>query len=274
MKVRQFFRDTLGTIHREVKIAVTPVVEPDKWIFLVGCYNSGTTLLSELLATHPDISALPTEGHFLTNQFVKDYEIGFPRMWAEREELFRLTEQDEGPNPHRIKKEWMIRLDSSRPVFLEKSPPNTPRTRWLQQHFAPACFIAIVRNGYAVAEGIHRKADPDNEGRQWPLELCANQWARSYEVLLEDEPFLNKLLWIRYEDLAENTLDALNNICDFAGLSRFSGFDENNDFNIHERNEPVKNLNQASISKLSDQQKAIIRKVAGKTLEKFNYSAD
>lgn len=101
-RFKQVLRENLGNIYREFKVAVTPVPRPRKWLFLVGCYNSGTTLLAELLSRHPDISALPTEGHFITDQFVKDYDVGLPRMWAGREELFRLTEADAGPDAVRV----------------------------------------------------------------------------------------------------------------------------------------------------------------------------
>ena len=79
MKVTRFkpiHRECLGQINREVRIVLTSVKKDKTWIFLVGSYNSGTTLLAEFLGHHPSISALPTEGYFITDQFVKDYDIG------------------------------------------------------------------------------------------------------------------------------------------------------------------------------------------------------
>lgn len=270
-RFKPVLREIFGNILRELRIALTPMPRPEKWLFLVGCYNSGTTLLAELLAHHPDISALPTEGHFITDQFVKDYEIGLPRMWAGREELFRLTEADTGPDPVRIKKEWGVRLDLSKPVLLEKSPPNTPRVRWLQRHFSPAYFVAIVRNGYAVSEGIMRKADPKHLRDSWPIEQCAQQWVRSNEILLEDTPHLQYLLWVRYEDLVDNPLQELNKICDFIGLPHYRNFDPKKSFSIHERNDTVKDMNKISIDRLTPTQIGEINKVAGECLERFNY---
>lgn len=269
--LRRALREHLGSIWREIRVSLTPVPQPQKWVFLVGCYNSGTTLLAELLGAHPSISALPTEGHFITDQFIKDYAIGLPRMWAKREELFRLTENDQGPDPIRIKKEWGMRLDTSRPVLLEKSPPNTPRTRWLQKHFENSYFIAIVRNGYAVAEGIARKGDPKHIASGWPVEDGALQWRRSNEVLLEDQSRLNHLLWIRYEDLTENTPTTLRQITDFLGLDPFPDMSEQKSWQIHERNEPVKNLNKQSIDRLSKEQIASINQVCGPMLKQFGY---
>lgn len=37
-----------------------------KWVFIMGCNNSGTSLLHYILGSHPDIASLPREGQFLT----------------------------------------------------------------------------------------------------------------------------------------------------------------------------------------------------------------
>ncbi len=270
-RIRQVCRQSLSDIWLELRIAATPIPQPRQWVFLVGCYNSGTTLLAQLMGRHPEISALPTEGHFITDQFRKDYEIGLPRMWAAREEFFRLTEKDHGPDVARIKKQWGFRLDQSKPVLLEKSPPNTPRTRWLQANFEPAYFIALVRNGYAVAEGITRKGDPKHLPDGWPVEQSAWQWRRSNEVLEEDAPHLKHLIWSRYEDLTADPQGELNRICSFLGISRFPALDRSQAFSVHEREEEVRNLNEKSISALAPGQIRQINEVAGDCLQRFGY---
>lgn len=271
-RFKSVLRESFGNILREFKVAFSPVPKPKKWVFLVGCYNSGTTLLSELMSQHPSISALPTEGHFITDQFVKDYDIGLPRMWVEREDLFRLTESDTGPDPIRIKKEWGMRLDLNKPVLLEKSPPNTGKTRWLQKHFENSYFIGIVRNGYAVSEGISRKGDPKHIKEGWPLTQSAWQWARGNQILEEDAKFLKNFIWIRYEDLTENMEDTLNDLSKFLGISSFEGLSKNKKWSIHERNEEIKNMNEVSIKKLSRKDLDEINKVAGSDLKKYGYS--
>lgn len=241
-------------------------------MFVVGCYNSGTTLLPDLLGRHPKISVLPEEGQFLTDEFKSDYEFGLPRMWTMREDRFRLTEADRGPDPIRLKREWGMRLDLSRPVLLEKSPPNAARTRWLQKHFENAHFVAIVRNGYAVAEGILRKGDPMHR-HGWPIEACAHQWVRSNEVLLEDAPRLRHLLWVRYEDLTERPSEELARIIRFLGLNPDElAYDPDETISVHERNEPLRNLNDQSIANLSTQDVATINRVAERMLAHFDYT--
>ena len=270
--LRTAIREGAGNISREPRILLKPTPQPKNcWLFLVGCYNSGTTLLAKLLAQHPEISAIPTEGHFITNQFIKDYDVGLPRMWVGGEHLFRLTEADRGPDAERIKKEWGIRLDTSRPVFLEKSPPNMARTRWLQAHFAPAKFVAIVRDGYAVAEGIRRKADPKHLPDSWTIEQCAHQWARSNQLLLEDAPCLEHLLWVSYEELTRDPQQTLDRIVEFAGLPPFPRMDAARSVSVHERDEPLRNMNAESIESLSPADLETITRVAGDMLQHFRY---
>jgi hypothetical protein len=271
-RVRPILRECLGQFHREVRIALTPVPRHKTWVFLVGCYNSGTTLLAELLGQHPSISALPTEGHFITDQFVKDYEVGLPRMWVEREDLFRLTENDQGPDPVRLKKEWGMRLDLSRPVLLEKSPPNTAKTRWLQAHFENAHFIAMVRNGYAVAEGISRKAEPHHRAGGWPIEMSAYQWKRSNEILQQDARHLKQVLWVKYEDLVSDTIGTLNRIMAFIDVPGFDSFESERSWTIHERDEKVRDMNAESIARLASEQIERINQVAGDMIDAFGYA--
>ena len=270
-RVWKVIHESLGNIKRELKICLTPVPKPDKWLFLVGCYNSGTTLLADILGKHPEISGLPTEGHFITDQFVKDYEVGLPRMWAGREELFRLTECDLGPDPVQVKKDWGMRWNLSKKILLEKSPPNTVRTRWLNQHFFPAYFVGIIRNGYAVAEGIKRKANPLHLRDGWSIEQCALQWKRSLEVLEEDSAFLDNFIWVKYEDLVDQTDKELERITDFIKVERFKKFNTKSSIVIHERNEPIRNMNQENIERLTDSQILAINEIAGETLINYGY---
>ena len=268
---RETLRDVLGSVHREVRLSLTPLVRPERWAFIVGCYNSGTELLVRLLETHPGIAALPEEGQFLTDQLPADYELGLPRMWALREDLFRLTEEDGGPDVVRLKREWLMRLDRSRTTFLEKSPPNAARTRWLQHHFENAHFIAIVRNGYAVAEGIRRKAEPFHLKGGWPIELCARQWSRSYEVLLEDAPHLRHLLWIRYEDLTAEPEAELRRILAFLGLPAAPTVARDRALVVHEKNEPIRDMNDESLRRLSAAERRTITAEAEPMLRRFGY---
>ena len=269
--LRRTLREHLGSVNREIRVALTPIPRPKAWAFLIGCYNSGTTLLASLLGAHPEISALHTEGQFLTDQFQADYELGLGRMWHLREDRFRLTESDAGPDADRIKKEWGVRLDRSRPVLLEKSPPNTPRTRWLQEHFENAHFVSIVRNGYAVAEGIVRKGEPHHRAGGWTIEEAAHQWRRSIEVVREDAPHLHRLHWMRYEDLASAPVQTLTAITEFLGVGPYLEEYLPGTVEVHEREQAVVDLNAESIRRLTPKYIETINRVASDCLTAFDY---
>jgi hypothetical protein len=193
-------------------------------------------------------------------------------MWVLREDLFRLDESQPGPDVARLKKEWLMRLDRSRPLLLEKSPPNAARTRWLQRHFENAHFIAIVRNGYAVAEGIRRKAEPHHLSGGWPIELCARQWNRSNEVLLEDAAHLERVHWVRYEDLAADPAGELGRLLPFLGLgSEDIGIDLDRPWDVHERAESIRDMNAESIGRLTPGELEAVTREAEPMLRHFGY---
>ena len=77
---------------------------PRQWVFVVGCYNSGTTLLHDVPANHPDVAHLPREGQYCTDQLLVPKDAGLARSWALDPGRFTLNEDTvSGPDPLRIK---------------------------------------------------------------------------------------------------------------------------------------------------------------------------
>lgn len=260
--------------HRELRITFAKPLAPKQWLFVVGCYNSGTTLIAEVLGKHPSISELPGEGQFLTDQLLLDYMIGLPRMWVEREDLFRMNEHSKGPDVGRIKKEWSIRASHrNAPIVLEKTPANMARTRWLQANFANAYFIGVIRDPYAVSAGIRKKAEPEHRVNGWPIEMCARQWARSNEVLEEDSAHLKHFMWLRYEEFAEQTNACLERVASFLGIDPFPAASiATQNWNIHERDDAIRNLNAESLADLTHADLATITQSIGPSIKHFGYS--
>ena len=242
-----------------------PIPRPDRWVFIVGCYNSGTTLLHDLLATHAQVGSMKWEGQFYTDQLPLPKDLGLPRLWALAPELFRLNEVDgKHIDVQRLKRQWGAQFnDHRRPVLIEKSPTNAGRTRWLQQHFENAHFIGLIRNGYAVAEGIRRKA-------HHPLERAARQWRVSNEIMLADFAHLQNRILVRYEELVEQQAVQLARVAQFLGLDP-SAFGEDRVWNIHGESSPVQNLNARSLAHLSAEDCTVIRAEAGELLESLGY---
>ena len=244
-----------------------------KWLFIIGCYNSGTTLLENILHQHSNIAGLTTEGQFLTQALINPKDIGIPRLWTQKEALFRFKPNEKTETAQQVKQDWLKQLD--KPNFLyaiEKTPTNAARTLWLQQHFAPAYFIHIVRNGYAVALGIEEKVRKKH-GEIMPnlLDKAAYQWARGLEIIIEDAPKLNHFLEIRYEDLTQNSIKVTTQICNFLQLPPLSENTLNQKYQVHNLNSEIKNQNAHRLAEMTTSQKAIIEKPAGKLLRQYGY---
>ena len=193
-------------------------------------------------------------------------------MWVEREDLFRLTEEDEGPDPDRIKKEWAMRLSTKAPIILEKTPTNSARTRWLQKHFDNAHFIGLIRDPYAVAEGIRRKARPVHRPEGWSITMTARQWLRSNQMLREDAEALRRFIWIRYEDLTADPTETLNSILEFLDLTRDTLDVTGKSFVVHERKQPISNLNTKSHDNLSAEEIDEITTIVMPFARQFGYA--
>jgi hypothetical protein len=257
------------------------VSTPERWIFVVGCYNSGTTLLKTILESHPEIGGLPIEGAALSDVLTMPEELGWTRMWCQCPEHVAIQEIDSPEakaRADRIKRQWSFWFPDAAPNLLEKSIANTCRMKFLQQWFRPAYFIHIVRNGYAVAEGIRRKADVDRwqntvYEENYPLHLCAEQWVESQRTVEEARADINRLLEVKYERLVEDPREILESVISFLGISPFECQIETATWSVHGVQSTLKNMNDKSFANLSVSDIEAIREVGAEYLSKHNYVA-
>jgi len=254
-KVKRIFYGLVGTIPT-----------PEKWLFILGCYNSGTTLLYRLLGRHPQIASLPTEGQFITDQLTVPEEVGLARNWVADPDRFRLVEGDgKGIGVRRIKRQWQAAFnDSKRPVLMEKSPPNVARIRWLNDNFENSHFVAIVRDPYATVEGLMRKGGLD-------LIQAAHQWEVSNRIMLSDLEHVPRTLLITYEQLTADTSAVLDGVSAFVGLTPLLDGWAVQSIRIHERRDAVVNLNSVSWKRLSAHQFQEVTNITLPIQEKLGY---
>ena len=251
-------------------------LRPKKWVFVIGCYNSGTTLLANLLETHPEINGLPREGVELTDALTRPEGLRWPRMWAQCQDYVALnTELATDSRADRIKSHWSHHVDDTR-LIVEKSIANMARLEFLATYFQPACFIYLIRNGYAAAEGVHRRSKPLDWGRtefgsHYPMAMCAEQWRTSDNWFERQRPSLTNLLTISYESLTESATETLADVCDFLEIEPFNAAIVNREWDIHRVRSVIRNMNQDAIDRLSEEEIAIIEATAGDTLAKYEY---
>lgn len=250
--------------------------KPEKWLFVIGCYNSGTTLLSDILSEHPDISALPIEGVMLTDALPRPEKFGWNRMWSECiDDVRMLPGKGMQKIADRIKRQWSYSFDDV-DVLYEKSIANAARIPFLDAYFQPAYFVVIVRNGYAVAEGLRRRGNPQKYGRtefgaKYPIEMCATQWAVSDQMVCADAAKAKHVLYLSYEDFCADPDSHLRAITDFLEIDPLPAEISTKSWEIHGTSSKIRNMNADGIERLSEGDVEKIRKAVATTLDKYQY---
>jgi hypothetical protein len=238
------------------------------WCFVLGVNNSGTTLLENILRQHPDVRGLPAEGQFLTAALARPRDFDAGRRWMSRKAEFRWTEDSDGSPAHRCVYDWMPYLSRQHGhVLLEKSPPNTIRSRWLQANFTPARFVAMFRSPYAVAEGVRRRTGAS-------LEDAARHWTEANRLFLEDVASLEHVVRIRYEDFCETPARYLSELTKFLGLTSPFAADATRELRVHNIDDAVggvRNFNQKSLDRLSRDELRTIEDIAGPVMAALGY---
>ena len=208
-----------------------------QYLFVLCPPYCGSTLLWKLLATSERVSALPQEG-----QFLPEVEpIMRERPW---DRDLQLPWGD-------IKATWERYWDASKPVLLEKSPPNIVRATTIAEHFVPAQFIIMVRNPYAHAEGLIRR-------NEWPLRRAANFALMCLRTQAENAAKLNDTLVFTYEDLVSNPPAACAQLAAFQPA--LDDMDPEASFEVHSvdgtLDRQITDLNAKKIEALSPEQLA------------------
>lgn len=245
---------------------------PKKWVFVVGCYNSGTTLLIELLGRYSDQISILNEGATKTDTLKIPEEYGWKRMWYKV--INKVKVKGNSKKATILKKDWNVFFDKKKPIFLEKSIVNTLNMEWLQNYFPNPYFIAVLRNGYAVAEGIRRKSINDGSPYKsiyYPIKMCAKQWVISNQIIEKSSKRINNFKLIFYEDLCNNPKKILDEIYNFIGVKRKYKWNDKKIWQIQEKTSEVKNMNEFSFSNLNNVDISEIEKVAKDMLRFYNY---
>ena len=132
-------------------------------LFSVAPNNSGSTFLKQALATCRATWNLDLEG-----QNVFGYVGPVPRLpalWASDQRWVDLYTDPRSYDWPRTRKAWYFQAfarSSEATVFYTKSPPHLLLVDELARHFRNAKFLFMVRNPYAVCEGICRRyREPD-----------------------------------------------------------------------------------------------------------------
>jgi hypothetical protein len=197
-------------------------------IFIVGCARSGTTLLRDLLRSHPNLT-FPNESHFIP-AFYRGY--GDPRDAREARRLAARILK------HRWVARWGLRLEAdsfadcrsfrevlcrlyeawarqeNKPRWGDKTPQYVTEIPLLMKLFPGARIIHIYRDGRDVAlSWIPTRTDPQNiytAAKRWKSWVSAGRRAGA---ALPHGTYLE----VCFEQLLREPRETMQRVCEFVG---------------------------------------------------------
>jgi hypothetical protein len=193
-------------------------MENHKFVFICGLHKSGTSVFAKTLAEHPQISGFAgtgvpqNEGQHLQTVYPTAQAYGGMAQFGFHPEA-HLTESSPlvtAENKTRLFAEWKQYWDLSKPILLEKSPPNVIRTRFLQAMFPNSYFIVITRHPIAASYATQKKGFHETV-----LDSRLKHWLVCHDILQQDKKYLNHVLMLRYEDFVKDTATTLRQIFTF-----------------------------------------------------------
>ena len=130
-------------------------------LFVICPNHSGSTFLKEALATCRVTWNLKREGqHTFGFAGPSSLGTGTGLLWASERRFISLFAEEAAYDWAKTRKAWYFQAfakDPAASIFVTKSPPFLLNVAGLNRSFANARFLFVVRNPYAVVEGIWRR---------------------------------------------------------------------------------------------------------------------
>ena len=191
-----------------------------KFVFICGLHRSGTSLLHEIIRSHPEISgfhntgAPEDEGQHLQTVYEPALSFGGPGKFAFHDGA-RMDEAHPlatSANADKIFGEWRPYFDMSCKHLVEKSPPNIIRARFLQKLFPDSKFIFILRHPIAVSYATQKWSGTS-------IRSLLEHYLLAHEIMIRDLRSLNFLHVLKYEELVADPQQVIDGIFNFLELT-------------------------------------------------------
>ena len=229
----------------------------NKYLFILSPPYCGSTLLNELIDTSPNVS--------VNNPFSTREGQVIPTVKRMMYDHIRRWDATFDFDWEFIKNEWDKYWDITKPVLLEKSPPNLIRAGSINNTFENAYFVIFYRNPYAQCEGLIRRNESTPKAAARHALKCLEYQRKNQESSLKSISF-------SYEELASNPEKIKNRLQEF--IPELNGIDSKKEFAAHnfkKKKMKIHNLNEEKIGKLSQIQLDEINEVFVSKVELLNY---
>lgn len=194
-----------------------PTDGPRTHVFLLGFPRSGTTLLEQVLASHPDVEALEERETLSEAQ----------RAFQTRpDDVVRLAQASEAELAPLREAYWArVRAEGGNPagkVFVDKHPLHTFRLPLIQKLFPEAKILFARRDPRDVVLSCYRRRFAMSHSAYQLLTLpgAAAYYDAAMSLAEKLQPAIAAhTLVVRHEGLIEDFDKAVSEVCDFLGLA-------------------------------------------------------
>tara|TARA_B100001093_G_scaffold520511_1_gene617197 strand:- start:4088 stop:4903 length:816 start_codon:yes stop_codon:yes gene_type:complete len=231
-----------------------------KYLFILSPPFCGSTLLNQIISSSKNVSCNNNIGTREGQTLPGVKKIMFDqKRWDEKNKL-----------PwNKIKKIWRLHWFLKKPILLDKSIPNIMRVNQLKDFFHPSYFICMVRNPYAICEGVMRRSNKS------ALE-AAKFTIKCFIYQMQNNNNHKDIIFFSYEDLCDNTTNTITKIK--TQIGELYDINPNQKFKAHnfktKKSMCITNLNNEKIKKIKKKDLIVINKHFNqnkKVLDFFNY---
>jgi hypothetical protein len=176
-----------------------------KYVFVCGLHRSGTSLLAQNIANLENCTGfkntppfVPDEGQNLQDVYPFESEYGGPGKFGfdPRAHLIETSELLTPDNVARLRASWHSYWDTSKTIFVEKTPGNLLMTRFLQAAFPNSYFIIIRRHPIPVSLGTPKLG----QATATSLHRLFAHWLHCYDLFERDKKYLRRVYELTYEE--------------------------------------------------------------------------
>ncbi len=189
---------------------------PAQHVFLVGFLRSGTTLLENILASHPDVVTLE-EKELLTDSFLA--------FLTNEEGRSRLENMPSRELDYYRDLYWQRAgvhgIDARGKIFVDKHPLISTRLMLVSKLFPNAKILFAIRDPRDIALSCYRRSF--NKNFTMAPFLTLRGTAELYDLVMKLGRMERKMLGLQWHDLKHESLvnnfdSEMQNVCDFIGL--------------------------------------------------------
>lgn len=163
------------------------MISNDPIFFVAGCAHSGTTLLTAILDSHPDLFAIKRETTWFSN-FGVNYGLIREQFFAEQEKM----------------------RNNDKKFIVEKTANHVNNIPLIRQFFPNAKFILITRHPLDNCTSLYIRSSN--------IELAINRWVTANHFVITHSADSDVHV-ISYEELTASPVDAIKKIVKFMDIS-------------------------------------------------------